>query len=467
MTKTIKHLYLLWALTALAISLVVLITPKRAAAQDPIPTIQISGTPMPPEKTIEAGTTPITATLTLTVTVTPTATIVPTVTITPTIEPSPTPNPPVFLPFVLKLTPAPYVPTEKVLYCSHPGSLAIPDNNAAGVNDQMIINDPRRIGDLDLSLDIVHPWVGDLIVRLTHQETGKTVTLIDRPGVPASSQGCGNSNIYTILDDELSEPVDNKCASSPAAISGIYIPEQPLASFDRESISGSWTLNVSDNFKNDTGKLQEWCLIGSVSDNPAPPPPTPQPPDLPSHANIGAISGQPQALPLDCESRSAVDWAGYFGNHINELKFYNSLPHSDNPDKGFVGNVYGIWGNIPPNAYGVHAEPIAALLRSHGLEAYAHRPLSWTDLRAEIAAGRPVIVWIVGSPLKNGIPVYYTPPDGLSTIVARYEHTVVVTGYTENNVSYLNGGTIYSLSVRAFLDSWSVLGNMAVTARPD
>jgi uncharacterized protein YvpB/subtilisin-like proprotein convertase family protein len=466
MTKTIKHLYLLWALTALAISLFVLITPKQAAAQDPIPTIEVSGTPMPPEKPIEVDITPITATETLTVTVVPSATIVPTETITPTVEPSLTPNPPVFLPFVLKLTPAPYVPTVKVLYCSNPGSLAIPDNNSTGVADTIQIDDLRKIGDLDISLDIVHPWVGDLIVSLTHQETGKAVTLIDRPGLPASSQGCGNPNIHTILDDEISEPVENKCAASPAAISGIYIPEQPLSSFNRDSIKGNWTLNVSDNFNNDTGSLQEWCLIASISENPEPPTPTPPPPDLPSRAKIGAINGQSQALPLDCESRSAVDWAGYFGNNINELKFYNNLPHSNNPDIGFVGNVYGIWGQIPPNDYGVHAEPVAALLRSYGLEAYAHRPLSWTDLRAEIAAGRPVMVWIVGSPLKNGIPEYYTPSDGLSTIVARYEHTVVVTGYTENNVSYLNGGTIYSLSMQAFLDSWSVLGNMAITARP-
>jgi uncharacterized protein YvpB len=182
-------------------------------------------------------------------------------------------------------------------------------------------------------------------------------------------------------------------------------------------------------------------------------------------AQISGISGRKQALPLDCESRSAVDWAGYFGYSIGELAFFNQLPHSDNPDKGFVGNVYGTWGQIPPNSYGVHVEPVAALLRAYGVPAYAHRPLGWEHLKAEIAAGRPVFVWIVGS-VQNGIPEYYTPSDGLSTIVARYEHTVVVTGYSASRVYFLNGATIYSKPIDEFLDSWSVLGNMAITALP-
>jgi uncharacterized protein YvpB len=168
---------------------------------------------------------------------------------------------------------------------------------------------------------------------------------------------------------------------------------------------------------------------------------------------------------LDCETRSAVDWAGYFGRYIKELKFFNSLPASDNPDEGFVGNVNGTWGQIPPDDYGVHAEPIAKKLREHGLEAYAHRPLSWEALRYEVASGRPVIVWIVGS-VYNGIPEYYSSSDGHLSIVARHEHTVVVTGYDRNNVYFLNGGGIYSRSIEEFLSSWSVMRNMAVTASP-
>jgi uncharacterized protein YvpB len=319
--------------------------------------------------------------------------------------------------------------------------------------------------DIDVYIDINHTWVGDLNVNLTHVESNDSVELIHRPGRPATSQGCSNDNIKAILDDEISSPVENKCASSPAAISGIYIPNQPLNRFDGDSVAGAWRLNVSDHSSSGTGTLRGWCVVATISENPEPPTPTPPPPDLPSSAILHGVTGRNQSLPLDCESRSAVDWARYFGFHIDELEFFHQLPHSDNPDVGFVGSVYGSWGQIPPNPYGVHAEPVAEVLRDYGVEAYAHRPLTWDELRAEIADGRPVFVWIIGG-IDNGIPVYYTPSDGLHTIVARYEHTVIITGYTSNVVYYLNGDTIYTRSIGQFLDSWSALGNMAITAQP-
>ncbi len=50
-------------------------------------------------------------------------------------------------------------------------------------------------------------------------------------------------------------------------------------------------------------------------------------------------------------------------------------------------------------------------------------------------------------------------------LIDRYEHTVVVTGYSDNYVYYLNGDTIYRRTVGQFLDSWSALGNMAITTQ--
>lgn len=419
--------------------------------------------------TLEASATPE---LTLTQTFTPTETPLPALELfTATLEASlpltsVTPTLSIYLPLIYKSTPPPVIPPERLLFCSSIHSpITIPDNNSTGITHKLQVADPRIIVDLDVSLDISHAWVGDLIVSLSHQETQKSITLLHRPGKPASSLGCGENNVKAILDDEITSPVEDKCAVTPAAISGIYLPQAALGAFDGDAIQGEWRLNVSDRYANDTGALNSWCLASSISASPPPPTAPPPVPWAPASAKIGAISGEDQSLPLDCESRSAVDWAGYFGITIDEIKFYNKLPHSDNPDKGFVGSVYGAWGQIPPNAYGVHAEPVAEVLRSYGLLAYAHRPLRWVDLQAEIAAKRPVMVWIVGS-VENGIPVYYTPSDWLPTIVARYEHTVIVTAYTATTVSYLNGDTIYTKSVEQFLDSWSALGNMAITASP-
>jgi uncharacterized protein YvpB len=46
--------------------------------------------------------------------------------------------------------------------------------------------------------------------------------------------------------------------------------------------------------------------------------------------------------------------------------------------------------------------------------------------------------------------------------VARFEHTVIVFGYSKHKVSILDGDWVYTRTKGEFLDSWSVLGNQAV-----
>ncbi len=432
-----------------------------------------------------------TATVTVTVTLTPTITVTPTVTVTPTatVTPTVTPETPswIYLPFVSPEFSTGSPEVYSVLYCDHIAQpLSIPDEDPSGVDNVIsIVSNQRslrpgnaslssndgilppyaRILHLKVFLDINHDWVGDLAVRLTHRETGRSVQLIDRPGVPDSHDGCSSDNIQAILADEGSQPAERKCASSPAAISGMYSPVEPLNNLNEEYIEGDWVLNAADLYPYNSGSLNHWCMEAQVSQILPPPMPTPPPPELPSQAYISGVHGVNQAMHLDCEIRSAVDWATFWGHSINEYEFFDRLPVSDNPDEGFVGNVNGIWGQIPPNDYGVHAVPIAEMLRNYGLNAYAHRPLSWEALKSEIAAGRPVIVWIIGT-VYNGLPSYYTALDGLFTVVAPQEHTMMVIGYTEDTVTLVDGYSIRTRSVNQFLDSWSVLGNMAVTASP-
>jgi uncharacterized protein YvpB len=166
-------------------------------------------------------------------------------------------------------------------------------------------------------------------------------------------------------------------------------------------------------------------------------------------------------MPLSCESRSAVDWAAYFDVIIDEEKFFEGIPSHDNPEVGFVGDVHGKWGQIPPKDYGVHAEPIAQRLREYGLQAMSVRHMTLEELKAEIAAGRPVILWVVGH-VKRGTPVPYTSPDGGETIVAKYEHTVIAIGYTETKIEVLDGAKKYSVYQGEFMKSWNVLENLAV-----
>ncbi len=379
---------------------------------------------------------------------------------TPTPTSSPTPT----------KTPSPPPPPETLLFCDNmTSSIYIPDNNPTGISNQISISDPRKVVHLTAYVDISHTWVSDLTVIITNLATGEDQTLIDRPGYPQTAYGCEANNIISILDDRAEQSVENQCYAYPAAISGAYQPNETLQRFIGMPIAGPWRLRVVDSYVNDTGYLNGWCLEATIAEVLPSPTPTPQP-VFPASTSISGMSGANQQLPLDCESRSAVDWAAHYGVHIDELDFYYNLPHSDDPDAGFVGNVMGVWGQIPPNDYGVHAIPIAALLNEYGLPAYPRRALDWDIVREEISNGDPVIAWIIGGSnysLANGIPRYYTANStGHHSVVAAYEHTVIVTGYTESTVTVLNGAYFVTLSLDQFLDSWSALWNSAVLANP-
>ncbi len=184
----------------------------------------------------------------------------------------------------------------------------------------------------------------------------------------------------------------------------------------------------------------------------------------PDSAFISGVNGHSQSYSLSCESRSAADWAAFWGVKISETKFLNSLPRSDNPELGFVGSPTGIWGNVPPASYGVHAKPVAAVLKSFGLHAEAQKGMSWDELRGEIAAGRPVVVWIVGS-MWPGQAQKYVASNGKTVTVAAFEHTMIVVGYDQNLVHVVDAysGLQQVYPVQSFLASWSTLGRMAVT----
>jgi LysM repeat protein/uncharacterized protein YvpB len=186
---------------------------------------------------------------------------------------------------------------------------------------------------------------------------------------------------------------------------------------------------------------------------------------LPDYAFVEGLVGRGQTYPLSCESRSAADLAVYWGITVSETDFFHNLPTSDNPEVGFVGSVYGAWGQIPPNPYGVHAQPIANLLREYGVNAQAHKGMNMRQLKTEIANGRPVIVWVIGR-VWSGTPVSYTASDGSVVTVAAYEHSMIAYGYDLSGIYLIDAGSggRASYSYANFRASWGVLGNLAVTA---
>lgn len=193
------------------------------------------------------------------------------------------------------------------------------------------------------------------------------------------------------------------------------------------------------------------------------PRPTSKPVDgIPAEAFIDNVTGYDQQHTLSCEARSAVDWARHYGVSIKEAEFQAALPLSDNPEKGFVGDTDGLTGMIPPSSYGVHAPPVAAVLRDFGLDAVDRQGMSFDDLRRHVAAGDPVIVWVIGNVWEGGSPVQYAAPDGETVTVAHYEHTAIVIGYDEDGLTFVDGAMNYWRATDTFLSSWEVLGNMAI-----
>src|SRR5262249_10967135 len=136
----------------------------------------------------------------------------------------------------------------------------IPDDDATGINNTINVADARVIQDLNVRLNVTHPFVGDLRVRLTHVETGTTVTLIDRPGVPASSFGCNGGDMAGTFDDQAASAAEDACEAPSPALSSRLEPLTPLSAFNGQSLAGAWRLNLADLSVVDSGSLLGWCL---------------------------------------------------------------------------------------------------------------------------------------------------------------------------------------------------------------
>jgi subtilisin-like proprotein convertase family protein len=176
---------------------------------------------------------------------------------------------------------------QATVFSSSP-NLNIPDGSPAGVSNTINIPDDFTISDLNVNLVINHTWVGDLIVRLSHNG-GPPVTLIDRPGIPGSQFGCSANHYDVTLDDEgqgiliemlCGEPINP--VSPPN-----YRPNALLSAFDGQNIGGSWTLTVADFVTPDPGTLVSWGISAQ---------------DVDTNACLGG-----EDCPADIDGSNAVD----------------------------------------------------------------------------------------------------------------------------------------------------------------
>jgi subtilisin-like proprotein convertase family protein len=118
------------------------------------------------------------------------------------------------------------------------------------------ISDDIPISDINISVNIIHPYIGDLVIDVV-SPSGTSITLI-------ASKCEENDDMSATFDDSGEELIT--CTPTPIiglfgpSIDGVFKPTQALSAFNGESSLGSWTLNVTDTGLGDDGLLTSWSI---------------------------------------------------------------------------------------------------------------------------------------------------------------------------------------------------------------
>ena len=133
--------------------------------------------------------------------------------------------------------------------------LSIPATGTSGMMDTALvdvdISAACTILDVDVTLNLNHTFLGDLVVSVTSPE-GTPSTLF--------TQICGGSDdIMAIVDDDAPTPIGSVC--SPLG-STRYTTQSGvgLDLFDGESAAGVWRLDINDLLGGDSGMLNNWSV---------------------------------------------------------------------------------------------------------------------------------------------------------------------------------------------------------------
>ncbi len=127
--------------------------------------------------------------------------------------------------------------------------VSIPDNSTTGVSSKISITQNKIITDLSLTVNITHPWVGDLTLELI-SPTGTTIVLATNLG----DDGDG----YT--STTFSDSATNSINLGIAPFSGSYTSQESLSTFLNEESYGDWKLFVVDGGAEDVGSIDSWSL---------------------------------------------------------------------------------------------------------------------------------------------------------------------------------------------------------------
>jgi len=127
--------------------------------------------------------------------------------------------------------------------------ISIPDNNSTGVNSIINVADLKTITDVNVTVNITHPWIEDLNLSLISPQ-GTTILL------SANNGGDGDNYTDTIFDDDGTDVVN----TGVAPFTGVFKPQGLLSNFNNEDSLGDWTLKVVDSGPGDVGVIDSWSI---------------------------------------------------------------------------------------------------------------------------------------------------------------------------------------------------------------
>jgi len=154
-------------------------------------------------------------------------------------------------------------------YISDDVPKAIPD--AGTTTSVLAIAEAGDIVDLNVKLNIDHESDGNLDIYLIAPD-GTRVELFTDVG------GVSSDFVDTVLDNEAGQSI----TEGTAPFTGSYRPEGNLADLYNKDISGTWTLEVTDDWGGNTGTLNSWSLIAKLqAKGPLPSPVIQSEPSLP------------------------------------------------------------------------------------------------------------------------------------------------------------------------------------------
>lgn len=124
----------------------------------------------------------------------------------------------------------------------------------------------RTVTGLRLSVQLDHPWVGDLSAVLESPDGSAQVVLFNRTGLVAAGFpgpfGCGGDDVDASFQDDAALSVNEVCSITESPVlAGQLRPEESLASLHGLEPSGLWKLRLSDMQSGDSGTLRSVTLV--------------------------------------------------------------------------------------------------------------------------------------------------------------------------------------------------------------